>query len=311
MNLTPGQRLIGGERSAYDVLGPAFEVPEYHFYRARKVFWNLRPTDPILYEADPDESLGVLLRVLAVTAPCDLQFELERVLSIPEAPGLPLPVDLLDTPDGPILVLTDCGGEPLPAGSVTDPGTLGRRARILREILELLAAFHGRDLVTGGLALGDFREDPSGPWWFLRTDRVMASWTPAMLADEVGDWRSLAFDLLFGQLAERSPGPSRPELDGDGAAGPRVRVGGRIPGPSRPDLAGPEVAALEQSLAGRDLADFRWVISRMNRCVGGPPAARPTSAFDLIRGPIAAPGPVGSLWSTLDSLRQRLRGGGP
>jgi len=284
MNLTPGQRLIGGERSAYDVLGPAFEVPEYHFYRARKIFWNLRPTDPILYEADSDECLDVLLRVAIGPGPRSLRFELDSVLSIPDAPGLPLPVDALETPDGPVLVLADLPGTPIALGPVADSVILARRVRILREIMELFAAFHRRDLVTGGLDLGDLRVEESGRWWFLGTYRVAPTWTPAMLADDLTSWWSLAYDLLFGRRPTSGPEEKPPALDG------------------------PEVAALADTLAGPDRDGFRWVIARLGRSFEGPPEARPTSAIDLIRGPIASPGAIGALRSAFGSLGQRLRG---
>ncbi len=287
MNLTPGQRLSGGERAAYEVLGPAFEAPPHHYYRARKVFWNLRPADPILYEADADECLDVLLRVAIAPGPCDLRFELDSVLSIPDAPGLPLPVDALETPEGPVLILGEMPGRTIPSGPVSDPATLIRRVRILREVLELFAAYHRRELVTGGLDLGDFRVDDSGRWWFLGTSRAVPSATPAMLADDLTSWGSLSYELLFGRRPTSVPAEQPPALDG------------------------PEVATLADSLAGWDREEFRRLIVRMGRCFGGPPGDRPTSAIDLIRGPIAPPGTIGSLRSALGAIRERLRGGRP
>src|SRR4051794_12092164 len=114
MELTPGQRLTSGERTAYEIVDRGWEdVRHAHvYYRARKVFWNFRGVGLSIYEAGEEEWLDVLVRVpglvtriegpeLLVTGPSEpypevaldperlrrgLDFELEAVLGRSRGP---------------------------------------------------------------------------------------------------------------------------------------------------------------------------------------------------------------------------------
>jgi len=192
MNLTPGQRLSSGERSAYDVIEAARRTPLFDFYRARKVFHDFRLAPPMLYESAPDECPDVLIRVPSGGALPDLDFELEHVLPWPEFAGrFPLPVDRIDHPEGSALVLA---GLPLGERSPTVDAS-----RFAHEVLEMVERLHRRNLATGVLEPSAFAFDESEGWIFLGTGGVTSSRSDADLAADLTAWGEFCVELLGGK----------------------------------------------------------------------------------------------------------------
>lgn len=179
MNLSRGDRIEGGPRSAYVIAGEGRVVSRHVAYPARKVFWNARTAAGRveLFEADPEEWLAVLVRVPTGDAGPDcVRFEAETVLALPGATALPEPLDVIeDVPAGALLVVSDVAGRPL-SEACPEPSS---RAAFLDELRLLLDRFHDAGLVVGPLDTSDFAVDAAGRWTFLGTDRVRRSASPA------------------------------------------------------------------------------------------------------------------------------------
>jgi hypothetical protein len=208
MNLTPGQRLLGGEHRAYDVLGPWIETPHHAFCRARKPFWNYRHQDGRLYEAEADEALQVLIRIPRREAgQADLDLELECMARLGDGPGLPEVIDLFEPVDSgsetvprlPVLVLADPHGDLLVDQLGTDANAAARRLRLLRESLVLLDALHQVGLHAGSaFDRSSIVIAPSGRWLTLGTDSIRPANSPDDTALDLRRWAALARPILGG-----------------------------------------------------------------------------------------------------------------
>ncbi len=186
MNLLPGDRISSGSRTAYVINGSGRSVSRHRAYPARKVFWNARTQAGRieLVEADEEEQLAVVVRVPedgGKRAIEDLRFEAGSVLSLPGAPGLPEPLDLMaEEGREPWLVIAAASGESLEARRLEGV----QRARFLEELRGLLGIFHQAGLMAGPLEPLDFVIDGSGRWTFLGTDRVSRAESSGAIAED-------------------------------------------------------------------------------------------------------------------------------
>ena len=193
MSLAPGSRLDGPGRSSYLVGEPAGLGTRRDYFHARKVFWNVRGAPPSLREAEPDEFLNVLVRAPSPdVGDRTLPFELETVLSLLESPWLPAAVDLIDSPDGPLLVLGDPGGGPM------TEAPLDLRRRFALESRDLIEGLHGQGLVAGGFDAADVLVDADGRWTYLGTDRVRRLSSRDEIQQDMGAWHEAARPLWGG-----------------------------------------------------------------------------------------------------------------
>src|SRR5581483_2309343 len=118
MTFQPGERIHVGDRVAYVIVGEGRRVSRHVAFPGRKVLWNTRWSEGRveLVEADEDEWLDVTIRPPGEDSDVRaLRFEAACVLGLPGAFGLPEPVDLIEHPAGPLLVLSASPGRSLAA----------------------------------------------------------------------------------------------------------------------------------------------------------------------------------------------------
>jgi hypothetical protein len=269
MNLTPGRRLTRGERTAYELVETAWTSPRHTWMRARKVFWNFRYPGQVLYEAESDEWLDVLVRVPHPTSsggvPGDPKFECESVLARADAPWFLEPLDILDQPDAPggapLLVLADPHAGRVGVGPSADPIVVMTHVRMMTEALAMLDHLHRAGLAASALDPEDFLVDSTGRWFFLGTDRIEAASEASAISNDLAAWATCVERLLG--ATDRGP----------------------------VEVAWPFVTALPEPAR----APAYGLFERVRRCLDPDPAQRPASVSDLGRGRTAGRGALASL----------------
>ncbi len=214
MKLTPGMRLQGGDRSTYVLNDEGKPIHGQIFFRARKLFWNYRDRDRSLYEAPEDEGLAVLVRAPgSLDGPGldgdawrkRLDEELRHALNLPDVPGLPEPLDVLNwresTPAGdvdvPLLILSDPHGQAV--SRVLDDEPRPHLPRVCHELLLMIDALDRNGMDVVGLDHDAVFLDEDGRWTYLGPLRHRSPGDPGTLQETL-----LAWSRFCQPIADRS-----------------------------------------------------------------------------------------------------------
>lgn len=204
MKHPPGTILGDGDRTVYTVLDGGWSNARFAFQPARKTYFNYRHADRSLIATEEDEAPAVLLRVpLGNKSEESLDFELDRVLSLPHAGWYPEPMDRLAA--GTLVLAMPSGRRPIERPERDD-------FMIVRFLGEMLASYellHQSNGIRGDLDPNDFFLDDSGRWTDLGTDLVVEAPDRSAFRLDLKRWAGFAERLLGPDFDPKAAGLPR------------------------------------------------------------------------------------------------------